>query len=92
MCICSPESQPLPGLHQKCSGQQEEGGDHSTLFCPHEAPSEALHPALGSPAQERHGAVEVDPEESHEDDQRTGASLQCRKTEGYGHFSEKRMF
>ena len=31
MCPCSPESQSYPGLHQKNSGQQVEGGDPAPL-------------------------------------------------------------
>ncbi|KAJ7417990.1 rna-directed dna polymerase from mobile element jockey-like [Willisornis vidua] len=38
------------------------------LLCSGETPSAVLHPALGSPAQEGHGAVEVSPKEGHQDD------------------------
>jgi len=50
--------------------QWREGGNCLPLFCPCEAPSAALCPALGPPAQQGYRAVEMDPEEGHEDVQR----------------------
>ncbi|GAB0178022.1 triadin [Grus japonensis] len=54
VCACSPESQPYPGLYQKMRAQQIEGGDSPPLLHSHETPLGVLHPALGSPVQERH--------------------------------------
>ncbi|GAB0206082.1 hypothetical protein GRJ2_003073800 [Grus japonensis] len=64
VCACSPESQPCPGLHPQQRDQQVEGGDPAPLLHSCETPPAVLHPAVGSPEQDRHGAVEVSPEEA----------------------------
>jgi len=75
MCAHSPESQMYPGLHQMQLGQQIEGGDSAPLLHSSETPPGVLHPALGSHAQEGHGAVGVSPEEGHHNDQRDETPL-----------------
>ena len=49
------------GLHQRRSGQQEEGGDCLPLLCLCEVPSGELQPGLGHPVQEGCGAVGMSP-------------------------------
>lgn len=69
MCTHSPESQLCAGLHPK-QHDRIEGGDSAPLLWPCETLSEALHPALGSSAQERQGSLGAGLEEGHEDDER----------------------
>ena len=72
---CSPEGERYAGLHQKRSGQQREGGDCSSLLCPHEILSGVLCAGLGPTVQEGCGAVGLGPEEGHRNDRRTEAPL-----------------
>jgi len=64
MCGHSPERQSYPGLQQKQSGQQVEGGNSTPLLCSCETPRGVLRPALEPSAQERDGPVGVGPEEA----------------------------
>lgn len=52
--------------------------------CPYEAPSRILYPSQGPPAQERYGALGMDPEGGHKEDQRAGAPLLWREVEVTG--------
>jgi len=64
MCVCSLESQPYPGLHNKKHDQQVSGGDSPPLLRPGESPLGVLHPALEPSAQDKHGPVGEGPEEA----------------------------
>jgi len=46
-CTCSLEGQQYPEQHQKNGGQQDQGGDCSSLLCPHKTPSGVFHSSLG---------------------------------------------
>ena len=58
MCVCSPEGQPYPGLHQEKCGQQVEGGDSAPLLHSGETPPGILRPALEPPAKEGSSVAE----------------------------------
>jgi len=68
-------SQLHPGLQQKNTGQQGDGGDYSPLLCPYETLPEVLCAGLRPSAQERCVTTGAGPEEGHKDDQRAGAPL-----------------
>jgi len=84
MCTCSPESQPCPGPHKNKCGEKVEGGDSPHLLCSCETSSGVVHPALGSPAQQRYERARVGPEEGHRNYQRAGILLLGRKIERFG--------
>lgn len=47
MGACRPENQLYPGLHEKKSVQQGQGGDSAHRLCSGETPPARLHPVLG---------------------------------------------
>lgn len=75
VCPCSPESQPIPGLHPKQHGQNDrEGMCPSALHC--ETSPGALRPDVECSVQERHGPVGVCPEGGHRNDLRDGTQAE----------------
>lgn len=65
MCVCSPETQSYPGMHQNKHDQQAEGGESLRLLRCHETTPGLLHPGLWTPTQERHRLLRADTEEGH---------------------------
>jgi len=84
MCAHSPEGQWYPGLHQKQHGQQVEGRDSAPLLHSGEITPGVLHTALEPSTHERHGPVEVGPEEATKNNLRAGTPLLQGKAERVG--------
>jgi len=59
-------------------------GDSAPLLHSRETPPGVLHPALKPSAQERHGPVEVDPDEGCKNDRRNGTPLLLGQAETFG--------
>ena len=76
--VKSLESQLFPGLQQKRNGWQ------GRWLPSWEAPSEVPHPGLRSPRQEGHRVIAASPGNSHDNDQRAGASPLLWHVEGVG--------
>jgi len=55
-------------MHKKKHAQQVEGSDSPLLRHSRETPPRVLHPAVVSPAQERHGLDRAGPEVNDEND------------------------
>lgn len=74
--VCSPESQPCPGLLQKQHDQQVEGGYHPPLLCAGVMWSGVPHSALKLPAPEAQGPIGASPEEGHLSDNKNTVLFQ----------------
>ena len=71
VCLCSPESQPYPGLHVK----KTEGSDPAPLLYAGEISPGVLYPDVESSVQERHGPFGACSEEGHESYLKYGISF-----------------
>ena len=79
--FCHKEGEWCLGLHWKWYCQQVEGGGPSPLLRTGEAIPEVLHAVLSSSVQEGRGDTGESPTKGHKDDEGSGASLLCGKSE-----------